>query len=92
MGKKIINELNEKIKELEEKCERLQTYIDFGIVMEHSDYNMQSPYYESNVAMEETVNKMIHEGCAKDCTFNNTFNVRYFCNNLYRKGYRKIKE
>ena len=39
--------LNEKIKELEEKCERLRTYIDFGIVMEHYDYNMQSPYYES---------------------------------------------
>lgn len=92
MRKKLLNELNEKIKELEEKCKRLETYIDFGIVITHSDYNMQSPYYESNVAMEETVNKMIQDGYATGCTFNNTFNVRYFCDNLYRKSYRKIKE
>ena len=88
MRKKLIDE---KIKKLEEKCEWLESCLNFGIELRHTDFNPYG-FYETNIAMEETVNRMIQDGYASDCVFNHTFNVRYFCNNLYRKGYRKIKE
>ena len=45
------------------------------MIIEHSDYHPQSPYYAENIAHEETVNKMLRDGYATKCTFNNTFNV-----------------
>lgn len=85
-------ELQKKFDELEKKCDWLQSLINFGVVMEHSDYHPHSPCYAENIAHEETVNKMLRDGYAAGCTFNNTFYVRYFCDNLYRAGYRKFRK
>lgn len=85
-------ELQKKFEELEKRCNWLESLVNFGVVIEHSDYHPQSPYYAENIAHEETVNKMLRDGYATKCTFNNTFYVRYFCDNLYREGYRKFKK
>ena len=85
-------ELQKKFEELEKKCDWLQSLINFGVVMKHSDYHPHSPCYAENIAHEETVNKMLRDGYAAGCTFNNTFYVRYFCDNLYRAGYRKFRK
>ena len=85
-------ELQKKFDELEKKCDWLQSLINFGVVMKHSDYRPHSPCYAENIAHEETVNKMLRDGYASGCTFNNTFYVRYFCDNLYRAGYRKFRK
>ena len=85
-------ELQKKFEELEKKCDWLQSLINFGVVTEHNDYHPHSPCYAENIAHEETVNKMLRDGYAAGCTFNNTFYVRYFCDNLYRAGYRKFRK
>lgn len=85
-------ELQKRFEELEKRCKWLESLVNFGVVIEHSDYPPQSPYYAENIAHEETVNKMLRDGYSTECTFNNTFYVRYFCDNLYRAGYRKFRK
>lgn len=84
--KELIKQIDEKNKEIE----YLRTLLNFGIQIERFDYNPESAHYESCIAMEETVNRMIMDGKAYHCTFNNNFYLRYFLENLYREGYRKV--
>ena len=85
-------ELLVQIEELKQTNKFLNTLLNFGIKIEEPISAPNNQYNESNIKFNETINQMILDGDAINSTFNNNFYLRYFLENLYRTGYRKVVE